>query len=229
MSPATDLRARLPLCLVAAILAALSLALPRTSHAAPESAQIIAVTATDSVFEDRVVVLWPRTARGDAFYRVRRDGQLLSVVARTDSSYADVTGTPGRVYSYSVQMVDVAADTIIDVGADQGSRVLAMPAGVRATDGTLDTRVVVTWSDRSIVEVGYVVRRDGAPLDTVPANQEAFADNGRCRERRTTTASRPSTGRATGPAPRATRDPAAWCCRRRGSRRPTASIRPTWR
>ncbi len=125
----------------------------------------VSVSATDSLYEDRVEITWPRAGQYDVLFRVLRRADslstpvLLSVLSSEDSSFVDTGGDPGHDYLYVVRLVDVAADTVLDVGSDPGSRRINPPGNVDATDGTLSTRVRVTWSDLSYLEAGYRVLR----------------------------------------------------------------------
>jgi fibronectin type 3 domain-containing protein len=141
--------------------------LPPTTRAILDAlaAASISVSATDSVYEDRVEVTWPMAGEYDVLYRVLRKSSplaqpvLLSVLSSEDSSFVDTTGDPGHQYIYLVRLVDVTADTVLDVGSDLGSRRINPPGSVDATDGTLSTRVRITWSDLSFVEAGYRISR----------------------------------------------------------------------
>src|SRR5262245_22891862 len=83
--------------------------------------EAITVTATDSVFEDRVVVRWPSAPNANVFWRVKRNGVLLSVLSSQDSSYADTSGVAGQVYTYSVTLYNAATQAQIDIGSAPGS------------------------------------------------------------------------------------------------------------
>jgi hypothetical protein len=50
------------------------------------------------------------------------------------------------------------------------------PVAVSASDGTLDSRVRVTWDDVSSNEDGFRIFRDGEPLGPVDANIEVYED-----------------------------------------------------
>jgi hypothetical protein len=142
----------------------------------PNQAGALFVAATDSVFEDRVVISWPKSNVGSVFYRIRRDGALLTVLSSGDSSYADFGGTPGVVHSYCVALINQVSKDTLEVGCDNGSRVLTPPQSVAASDGQFASRVAVTWIDLSVVEAGFRVYRDGSLIGTAPANANSFQD-----------------------------------------------------
>jgi hypothetical protein len=136
----------------------------------------ILVTATDNVFEDKVVVTWPKAINQNVFWRVKRDGVLLTVLSSQDSSYTDTSGLAGQTYQYCVTLTDAVTKTAIDLGCDSGSRIIHAPTQVAASDGQFDSKVFITWSDQSTIEANYRVFRNGTLLVTLPVNTEAYSD-----------------------------------------------------
>ena len=146
--------------------------------------QPAAVNATDGVFEDRVKVTWPSLGSDSASYEVQVyrdmtangavDGGTearIGVAASEDSLFNDTGGDPGVVYEYCL----VADDGRSEDGpyCDEGRRTLNVPVDVRATDRTETGRVRVQWADRSGVDDGYRIERDGVRLlRTEPGAQE---------------------------------------------------------
>jgi hypothetical protein len=67
-----------------------------------------------------------------------------------------------------------------DKGSGSGSAFVTdltlAPGNVAASDGTLESRVRVTWEDRSLYEKGYRIYRDGGPIATVNANVQQYED-----------------------------------------------------
>ncbi len=133
------------------------------------------VVASDGAFEDRVDVSWASVNLDAILYKVLRDGVLLSVASSQDTLYQDTTGNRGQVYSYCVTVVDMVGDESVPQ-CDDGSRILMPPRKVAATDGLLIDGVQVTWEDRSLVEAGYHVRRDGTLVATLAANAKSYMD-----------------------------------------------------
>ena len=134
------------------------------------------VDATDGVFEDRVEIRWSAVPFDTITYEIKRDGVLLSVASSQDSLYIDDTGIPGIVYTYCVVMTDSTDPTISVTLCDDGSRIIFPPEDVDASDGLFEDYVRITWNDRSYVEVGYIIRRDSVPLDTIEADMEFYQD-----------------------------------------------------
>ncbi|MCK5733233.1 MAG: hypothetical protein KAI38_03545, partial [Candidatus Latescibacteria bacterium] len=53
---------------------------------------------------------------------------------------------------------------------------IAIPDAISASDGTFDNRVQVKWKDRSAIEDGYRIYRDGALIEEVAPNVQSFND-----------------------------------------------------
>ena len=134
------------------------------------------VAATDGAFEDRVEIVWPSFDLDAIVYRVLRDSVLLSVASSEDSIYADTTGVRGRTYEYCVVITDMAGNETPPM-CDSGSRIVFPPEDVRASDGEFDDFVLVTWTDMSLVEAGYLVRRDSADICTTGVDAVVFKDS----------------------------------------------------
>lgn len=133
------------------------------------------VRATDAVFEDRVEVTWPSDTLDAIVYRILRNGVLISVASSQDSLYADETGVPGVTYEYCVTIKNMEDEESAPV-CDPGSRIIFPPLAVSASDGQYDQFVRITWTDLSMIEAGYFIRRNAADLDTVAANTGFFDD-----------------------------------------------------
>jgi len=162
-----------PLCL-----SLLCLILP-----APASAQEMTITVTDGLYENRVELSWTAAPGSDHYFRVERDGLLLSVLSSSDSTYDDATGDPGVTYSYCVNLMDTAHQ-ILDSACDDGSRLIFAPTSVQASDSLFVDGIAVTWSDRSTIEVGHRIYRrlvedppgEFALVGTTAANEEFYKD-----------------------------------------------------
>lgn len=133
------------------------------------------VTASDA-FEDRVEIRWTGDATNVLQLRVERDDVLLSLKASDEYVFTDKSGEPGKVYKYCV-----ISTRISDGGDDpavcaDGSRIIFAPTDVVASDGTFTDGVHLEWRDKSAIEIGYVVYRDGIRIDTTDANAGAYLD-----------------------------------------------------
>lgn len=144
-------------------------------------AQTASVTASDDSFEDRVELSWSASIPSGQFFRIERDGEVLAIRARTDQSFADLSGTPGTTYNYCVIPTDAQSNDGTPF-CDTGRRIIFAPTNVSATDRTLEDRVTLSWSDRSDIEVGYRVYRttvaasDSTLLATLAASRVTYND-----------------------------------------------------
>lgn len=164
----------------AASVAAVIAAAPSDVATRPVQAQSVpqppdVVSATDGVFEDEVRVSWSKVPSDAIIYKILRDNVLISIASSEDSLYVDETGTRGVVYDYCVVVEDMGGLESAP-RCDAGSRIVYAPADVVATDGDLVDGVRVTWDDRSAVESGYYLKRDGVSLDTLGVNARTALD-----------------------------------------------------
>ncbi len=142
------------------------------------------VSATDSVYEDRTDIRWASVSGGPFLYKVYRrvSGQpvsanvLIRVASQDDSLYSDTSGVPGVVYTYCVTVLDMTS-TEGAAACDDGSRIIFRPTEFTASDATYEGFVRLTWSDRSSVESGYRIRRNGSLLGVTIPDAIAFDDS----------------------------------------------------
>ena len=147
------------------------------------------VQASNGEFEGRVDITWVDNSEIERGYRVYRrevlnntTGELAadsSLVQETVASQAEATdrgGVPGTRYRYSVVAFD--RDGFSRIGSAVGMRRLMTPASVAATDAETETFIRVTWDDRSRIERGYRVYRDGVEIATVDKNVTSYVDEG---------------------------------------------------
>ncbi|MEZ4697569.1 MAG: LamG-like jellyroll fold domain-containing protein [Rhodothermales bacterium] len=151
------------------------LALPRIA-----SAQLTSLTASEGLFEDRVVLNWTGTVPAGESIKIRRvnlgtstDEGVIAVRARTETEFVDRTVLRGESYEYHVYYQDGGAEVV----AYGHSKVFA-PANVTATYDTREDGVLVTWSDRSDVEARFVITRNASYYDTTAANTGLYLDTG---------------------------------------------------
>ncbi|MFH1568439.1 MAG: Ig-like domain-containing protein [Gemmatimonadota bacterium] len=133
------------------------------------------VDATDSLYEDRVEITWPTVGLDAVVYRIYRGEALLSVAASDDSVHADETGAPGTTYSYCVSVMDMHG-TETAPACDDGTRIIFPPERANASDGLYEDYVQVTWTDRSAIEAGYYIHRDGVRIDSTKVDAELYRD-----------------------------------------------------
>lgn len=133
------------------------------------------VTASDDVYEDRVIVQWKQQDAPTQFVQVLRDGKLLASVSSRNEEYEDPDGRPYTTYVYCV-VTQQANGTRTTLGCDGGRRKLFPAEEVAASDGLYDDKVRVTWTDRSDEETGYRVYRDDELLAVVGPNVRRYDD-----------------------------------------------------
>lgn len=134
-----------------------------------------ALAATDSLHEDKVGVEWASVPERDVRLRLERNGQLLSYLARDRTAYVDDAGMPNTDYEYCIVLED-GFETQAVWGCDTGQRTFRAPEAVAATDGRFTDRVVLSWADRSEIETGYRVYRDGGRIAALGANTARYVD-----------------------------------------------------
>ena len=142
------------------------------------------VTATDSTYEDRSEIRWAPVAGGPYLFKIYRrlstqlptSNVLIRVASQDDSFYADATGIPGVRYTYCVTVLDMA-NTEGAARCDDGNRIIFRPTGFSASDATFEKFVQLKWSDRSSIEAGYRIRRNGVLLANTAPDVEAYEDS----------------------------------------------------
>ena len=124
----------------------------------------VGVTASNGGFADRVKIAWS-AVEGASHYRVYRStaasGSKTPISGWTTAlNYSDTTTEPGVSYYYFVvAAADGEGQNASGYSAGVvGSRKVAAPTGVYATDGTSATEVTVSWSAVSGAD-GYTVYR----------------------------------------------------------------------
>ena len=141
-----------------------------------------AVSATDSVWTNKILVSWS-AVNGAAAYQVFRNGAatpIATLVGNSNTSFADASTTVGTVYTYTVKAQGPDVFSLASL-ADTGVRAVAatIVEGVSATDGSYTDKVGVTWK-ASLGAIGYYVYRNGtaAPIGTVSASSLSYNDTG---------------------------------------------------
>lgn len=152
------------------------------------SAQVTSLTATEGVFEDRVVLNWAGDIPNAAIVSIYRaefsisqglatsTPELLAVRSRTDTEYIDRSGprvNPANdtVYEYSVTYDDVTFVTAV------GWSNTFPPTNANASDLDREDGILITWTDKSEIEASYqVVRLADQTTVELPANASFFLD-----------------------------------------------------
>lgn len=135
------------------------------------------VSAEDAIAEDRVRITWQDASGAETGYRIYRDDVEVGAVAANRTSYTDLTAVPGTTHTYGVEAHDALGES--ERPTDTGHRIILAPENLQASDGISETTVVLTWDDRSGVETGYEVRRDGQLVSgALPANTTTYTVGG---------------------------------------------------
>jgi len=129
-----------------------------------------------SPLETSVRVMWGMSEPQDAvIFMVERDSHLLSIVSSDETQYDDVTAKFGQTYEYCIVVMDMTSEETIPVCAE-GKRIIFAPTDVTATDGVYADKVRVEWVDRSAVNTGYTIKRNGTEIDSVGADATEYDD-----------------------------------------------------
>ena len=103
------------------------------------------VAATDGTSTANVTVTWVAST-GATSYKVFRGATLVTTVSAPATSYADVGGVAGTVYSYTVKAAGLTGVSDSPASnADNGWRNLPAPTGLIASDN-LTTKINVKWN-----------------------------------------------------------------------------------
>ena len=121
------------------------------------------LSATDGTSSVNVTITWSVSApaTGLTGYRIYRSGTTaaLATVGPATLTYNDTTGAGGQLYTYTVKSVFAAGESPSGA-SDTGWRNVGAPANVLATDGTLCSKVRITWTVSTNPNVtGYRVLR----------------------------------------------------------------------
>ncbi|UCF77814.1 MAG: hypothetical protein JSW03_06795, partial [Candidatus Eiseniibacteriota bacterium] len=139
------------------------------------------VEATDGTFENRVDITWKSSSTTAVLFKVYRDTTCITSMSKGDRSYSDYGGTAGLTYVYSVSAMTALKAEAMGL-SDEGRRELKPPSDIAAGDEEYEDRIVISWTDNSELEHGYVVSREDsatAEIDTsytIGPNRTSFTD-----------------------------------------------------
>jgi len=124
---------------------------------------------------DNIVITWNDNSNNESGFKIYRDGSQAGSVGANVTTYTD-TPEPGT-YSYHVRAYNTCGNSS-QSNSDNGTRLTSpdAPSDCVASD-TLCNEVEVTWQDNSDNEDGFIIYRDGEPIDTVNANTESYTDD----------------------------------------------------
>ena len=118
--------------------------------------------ATDTEFEDQVVLTWEDNSRVEDGYRIFRDGIEIGTAPDQAQSFTDdfamTSGMFGSGYTYEVRAYDTYGQSL--PASDEGGTVL-LPPGSLSASTEYTNQIVLAWVDQSERETGYRIFRDG--------------------------------------------------------------------
>ncbi len=132
-----------------------------------------------SMSGDRIIIGADRALGGaswrqGASYIFEYDGQVWTQVQKLvagDGSDSDQLGGSVSIDGdYAIMGVTESAN------AAYIAELAFAPGNVVASDGTLNSRVRITWVDRAVNERGFRIYRDGEPISTVNENVQGYED-----------------------------------------------------
>ncbi|TAK66249.1 MAG: T9SS type A sorting domain-containing protein, partial [Bacteroidetes bacterium] len=133
------------------------------------------ITATDGLFEDRVVVQWSRVPNVNLLYEIFRDGELLSVASSEDSVYIDMTGIRGVEYNYCVKVLSPEG-LLSGERCAIGKTIVFAPEPFSASYDDFSSGVELHWGRKSNVAISYMIYRDGNILVETASNINRYFD-----------------------------------------------------
>ncbi|HEU5456581.1 MAG TPA: hypothetical protein VFU85_12945, partial [Nocardioides sp.] len=138
------------------------------------------LAATDGEFENKIVLTWLDQSAAEVGYRIyRKTGAgayaVKDTVPPNTTTYTDATSIVfGTTYTYKLVAYDMRGES--QGVEDSGNTAILAPGDVNASE-TYTDKVTISWVDRSGIEAGYVVTRDGTTLTTTAANATTYTDN----------------------------------------------------
>jgi len=134
------------------------------------------VQASDQTLETGVRISWTGAEDLEVYFNVFRDGILLTELSSQDSVFVDTTALPLVTYEYSVELIHYDQQDY-HMGYDYGSRGFFRPQQSSGSMYSDTGGVELTWQDRSSIEDGFIIFRDGAPIDSVSVNTTYYFDD----------------------------------------------------
>ena len=119
------------------------------------------LVATDSEFEDKVILSWTDNSRAETNYKVVVDSIDVVVLGANTQSYTFEPDSSllGKEITFSVYAADEIGGSA--AAADVGNTVLFPPSSVNASEVyDVSNGVVLSWVDVSTIEDGYEIWRD---------------------------------------------------------------------
>lgn len=139
--------------------------------------------ASDDAFEGKVELRWNDNSRREDGFRVyRRDAgtadpfvQVSADLPVDATTYTDTAGVEvGDAYEYAIRAFDFGGESEDPLSWDVGSTTMLPPTEVNASDAYAG-EVVVSWLDRSDVNIRYDIERDGIKVGEAGADDTMFS------------------------------------------------------
>lgn len=160
--------------------------------------------ASQGGYEDQIVLNWADSSGVESGYRVYRElfvepqalqsgsgGEgrpdrnymgkggaavpaLIGSTGTNGFTFTDNTVVFGLSYTYEVVAFDALGES--EAISGDGFTMILPPGSFNASDNYGD-KIVLTWTDDSIVETNYRIYRDGVLLATSPASATSYVDN----------------------------------------------------
>ncbi len=136
-----------------------------------------AFTATDSILETGILLSWPTDPDLEVYYEILRNNIPIMQLSAQDSVYFDTDVQPLRTYDYLlVTWALWYPDSPIGYNGDSGTPGFFQPRNAWSTQYDDLGGVQFGWEDRSSIETGYIIYRDGVAIDSTAANTIAYYD-----------------------------------------------------
>ncbi len=135
--------------------------------------------ASDATFCTHTAMTWADITTESSYQILRNLNTVTDTIATlpaNTTSYNDSLGSPGTVYNYSVRAINGCGAAISIANAGSRATVPPQIATLTATDGTLCTRVTLTWTNVT-TEQGYRIYRNGDSIGSTAADVLTFTDN----------------------------------------------------
>ncbi|MCA9732035.1 Ig-like domain-containing protein [candidate division KSB1 bacterium] len=135
------------------------------------------LTASYGIFPNKVVISWTDQTKDEIGFRIYRDNNLRHITAANDTTWTDNAPQSGVVHTYGVSTVKQDGSESERVTTKGGVKILPPPTNVQASDSTFDDHIEVTWGiDSRLYHAGFIIKRDGATLDSVSATTALYKD-----------------------------------------------------
>ena len=146
--------------------------------------------ATDGTFLDACVLTWNTPSIPGLGYNLQRKlssaavgafASLVNFASNANSTFADVTATPGFSYAYRIRSIKADGTPGEWVGPEDGYIGLAGPSDLEASDGLFDDKIALTWLPAEVAPTKYRVFRStlgGAPLWIDETTEIYYDDTG---------------------------------------------------